>query len=115
VYADEQHVRVILQNLLSNALKYSPAGSAVELQLAPSSRAGTPGVVVSISNQAGAAGVPDADKVFSRYYRSAGARSQAGAGLGLWLCHTLASQLGSELHFHNDQSTIRFSFFLEAA
>lgn len=115
VHADEQHVRVILQNLLSNALKYSPPGSAVELQLAPSRHAGTPGIVVSVSNQAGVAGVPDADKVFSRYYRSAGARSQAGAGLGLWLCHTLAAQLGSELRFQHDQSTIRFSFFLEAA
>lgn len=115
VQADEQHVRVILQNLLSNALKYSPAGSAVELRLAPSSLAGAPGVVVSVSNQAGAAGVPDADKVFSRYYRSAGARSQAGAGLGLWLCHTLAAQLGSELRFHHDHATIQFSFFLEGA
>lgn len=49
--------------------------------------------------------------MFARYYRSEGARSQVGAGLGLWL----AQQLGSALMFQPSQEQVVFSFYLELA
>jgi hypothetical protein len=51
----------------------------------------------------GSAGRPDAFKVFARYYR----------GLGLWLAHTIALKMGSQLHCCSDDSTVNFYFTLE--
>ncbi len=115
VYSDAQYLRLILLNLLSNALKYSPAGSQVELRLMTATPAGVPGVAVSVMNRTGAAGQPDPAQVFTRYYRAEGARKQVGAGLGLWLCHTLARQLGADLRYDRIAQGVCFSFFLEAA
>lgn len=115
IYSDAQYLRLILLNLLSNAIKYSPADSQVELRLEAANPAGVAGVAVSVLNRTGAAGQPDPEQVFTRYYRAEGARKQVGAGLGLWLCHTLARQLGAELRFDSVAHGVCFSFFVEAA
>jgi signal transduction histidine kinase len=115
VFSDDQYVRLILLNLLSNALKYSPPQSSVELQWEPAVAGDKPGVTVLVRNAVGVAGTPDAAQVFARYYRAEGARKQVGAGLGLWLARSLAGQLGSELHYQADREQVIFSFFLESA
>ena len=115
VFSDAQYLRLILLNLLSNALKYSPPGSLVELQLDTTSVKNRAGVTLRVTNAVGAAGTPDPSHVFSRYYRAEGARRQVGAGLGLWLAQALARQLGSELQFQAAQEQVVFSFFLESA
>ena len=62
-------------NLLSNAEKYSPAGSAITVRVGR-------GTVTVVDRGAGIA-AEDADRVFDRFYRSDTARSQPGSGLGL--------------------------------
>ena len=115
VFSDAQYVRLILLNLLSNALKYSPPDSPVALQFEAMEINGVASVVLRVTNAVGAAGVPDAAQIFDRYYRAEGARRQVGAGLGLWLAQALARQLGSDLKFQTDQAHIVFSFSLELA
>lgn len=115
VFSDAQYVRLILLNLLSNALKYSPPDSPVELQVETTALKDTAGVTVRIRNAVGAAGIPDAVQVFTRYYRAEGARRHVGAGLGLWLARELARQLGSELQFQAGREQVCFSFSLESA
>lgn len=115
VFSDQQYLRLILLNLLSNALKYSPPDSAVELRFETAARQGTAGVTLHIGNAVGVAGMPDPMRVFDRYYRAEGARRQVGAGLGLWLAQALARQLGSELHYQGGQGRVGFSFFVEVA
>jgi signal transduction histidine kinase len=115
VFSDAQYVRLILLNLLSNALKYSPPDSPVELQFDSATVKNRAGVTLRVVNAVGAAGLPDPAHVFARYYRAEGARRQVGAGLGLWLAQALARQLGSELHFQADQGQVVFSFSLELA
>lgn len=113
--ADPHYFRMILLNLLGNALKYSPPDSTVELTVdgAPEGDAGS--INLTVSNQVGRAGLPDPSRVFSRYYRSDGARGQAGAGLGLWLSQSVATQMGSRIHFTGGQSRVAFSFRMERA
>jgi signal transduction histidine kinase len=56
------------------------------LSLAPQPHADDrPGWRWRIENTVGEAGVPEADKVFDKYYRSAKAQRQSGSGLGLGL------------------------------
>lgn len=115
VFSDEQYLRLILLNLLSNALKYSPPDSPVELRFETTARQGAAGVTLHIGNAVGVAGMPDAARVFDRYYRAEGARRQVGAGLGLWLAQALTRQLGSELRYQGGQGRVGFSFFVELA
>jgi len=115
VLADAQDLRLILLNLLGNALKYSPPDSAVGLRFEATAAQGMAGVTLSVENAVGAAGVPDAAQVFTRYYRAEGARCQVGAGLGLWLAQALARQMGTELTFQPDRERVVFGLFLEAA
>lgn len=115
VTTDAQYLRLILLNLLSNALKYSPPQSRIGLHVEPASHPDRRGVTVRVVNAVGSAGVPDGAHVFERYYRSEGARRLVGAGLGLWLAQALARQLGSGLVFQADPQTVVFSLFLESA
>lgn len=115
VFSDVHYVRLILLNLLSNALKYSPPNSPVELQLDATTVQGVTGSTLRVINAVGAAGVPDAAQVFARYYRAEGARRQVGAGLGLWLAQALARQIGTELKFQHEREQVVFGFFLEVA
>jgi signal transduction histidine kinase len=102
VYSDYQYLRIILSNLLSNALKYSAPNSIVAFDIERTVLDGRDGLHFCISNSPGAAGMPDPEQVFARYYRSEGARRCVGVGLGLWLAQTTTRQLSSELHFHAD-------------
>lgn len=87
-------LRVILINLLDNALKYSPPGSSVTLTVDAPALAGTAGPLLTISNWPGRAGRPDPKRVFSKYYRSDGARHTTGSGQGTYLVAGLARLLG---------------------
>jgi signal transduction histidine kinase len=115
VVSDYQYVRLILLNLLSNALKYSPPDSLVEFEIQRTLVKGVRVVYFSVSNAVGAAGMPDPSQVFARYYRSESARAHVGVGLGLWLAQAVARQLGSEVHFRAAQGQVVFGFELELA
>jgi signal transduction histidine kinase len=115
VFSDYQYVRLILRNLLSNALKYSPADSMIELQIESTSVNNVACVSFRVVNTVGAAGMPDPAQVFSRYYRSEAARQHVGAGLGLWLAQAVARQLGSEVHFQAPHGQVVFGFCLAQA
>lgn len=78
--ADPDALDRIVKNLLSNAAKYSPAGSEIRV------RAEGNGTLVEISVEDDGPGIPDEARphVFERYYRVPG-RSRAVRGLGLGL------------------------------
>ncbi len=115
VKADYQGARVILLNLLGNARKYSPPGTTVACAIEPAKEHGRPGVRIRVSNEVGAAGVPDPLEVFTRYYRSEGARQVSGAGLGLWLARETARAMGTEIVYSTDAARACFDLWLEVA
>ena len=80
VHADIGLTERVLDNLIGNALKYTPEGGQVEVGLT----AGDQVVWVRVSDNG--VGIPSGDLpfIFDRFYRAAGERGQtAGAGLGL--------------------------------
>lgn len=81
-------------NLLDNALAYSPQGSTVDMML--QEHLTTPErakhLTLTVRNLVGKAGLPDAQRLFGKYYRAEGAHLRTGSGLGLYLVKNLAEQ-----------------------
>jgi signal transduction histidine kinase len=113
VFTDYTYARIILINLLTNALKYSPPESPVHLVVQTQQVNGRPALKFRVSNTVGAAGKPDPLKVFTRYYRAEGAKKEVGAGLGLWLASSIALKLGTKLRCSTDETQVHFDFSLE--
>ncbi|MDO9232446.1 MAG: 7TM-DISM domain-containing protein [Methylotenera sp.] len=109
---DRQLLRVTLNNLVSNAIKYAAKESIIDIRAMPHLRAKQSGVLVVISNQPGAAGLPDPDKVFNKYYRSPGAHRKTGSGLGLYLVKSYMALLGGEVAYNVVDHYVEFSIWL---
>lgn len=114
--SDMQYLKIIFNNLLTNALKYSPPDTLIELSVQSVIDAlGTKSVSFCVSNEVGEAGTPAPDRAFERFYRAEAARNQSGAGLGLWLSQELAHALGAEVVMQQDDVKISFSLVLPYA
>lgn len=113
VETDLQCVQIITGNLIENALQYGDPLQAVRVSLMAHTRAdGRAGLCLQVCNSQGNAGRPDADKLFTKYYRSAPAQRQSGTGLGLYLSHNLAQQIGGELRYQPTDQHICFELWL---
>jgi signal transduction histidine kinase len=113
VTADKHYLSVIFNNLFDNALRYGDLLEPICVDArAKANHAGQRGVVVTVSNRPGFAGWPDPDKVFKKYYRSAGAEAKSGTGLGLYLIRTLAHLMGGECNYVPDEKNIAFELWL---
>lgn len=88
-YGDRDLLFQIFTNLLDNAVKYTPSGGDIRLELA-----GAPETATIILTDSGS-GIPEAErkKVFERFYRMEQSRISSGNGLGLSLV-----AIGIELH-----------------
>ena len=116
VSVDPIFLRSILENLLSNGLKYSSANSTVFLNVATISNddanANGKQIRFEVKNQIGKVGPPQIDKIFSRYYRAEEAKGYSGTGLGLWLADQQAKEMGASIECHIDPNWTSFSFTL---
>lgn len=98
VRGQPQPLRVLLRNLLDNAIKYSPEGGQVDLSLAIDD--GAPCLVVEDSGPGIAAG--ERERVFDRFYRTATAGA-AGSGLGLAIVRAIAIRHGARVRLDRSQ------------
>lgn len=109
VKTDEKLLKVILANLIDNALKYSKPLSMVEVHV----RVDGSKVILTVLNQVGNAGMPDKNRVFSKYYRSERAHGQIGSGLGLYLTAQFAQMLGMRLRYVPKPEVVEFELCLQ--
>ena len=93
VRTDPERLSQCLTNLIENALKYSPAGSAIQLGLSSEGDQ----VVFHIRDQG--AGVPEADRerIFERFKRGSTSGSTSGHGIGLAVVKTLMDRMGGKV------------------
>lgn len=95
VEVDPDRMIQVLDNIMNNAIKYSPDGGTITGRMSVDSDH----VVISISDQG--MGIPKADlhKIFSRFYRVDRARSRAmgGSGLGLAISKEVVEQHGGRI------------------
>ena len=89
VYADSDAVRRILDNLIGNAIKFTPEKGIIRINIADNEREKK--VHISVYNTG--AGIPadDIPYVFDRFYKSDRSRGldKTGAGLGLFIAKTI--------------------------
>lgn len=111
--SDLQCIQIVVNNLIDNALNHGDPQAPVQIALhAQAGDDACAGLVLTVGNRPGPSGWPEADQLFAKYYRSSGAQRQSGSGLGLYLSHNLAAQLGGTLRYRPDASHIRFELWL---
>jgi signal transduction histidine kinase/CheY-like chemotaxis protein len=95
VAADRDRVGQVLINLVSNALKYSPAGGDVSVEAHHHGDM----IVISITDHGLGISRADLKRLFTKFYRvdSAMTREIGGTGLGLSICKTIIELLGGEI------------------
>ena len=110
--ADAQMFSIVLGNLLDNACKYSAPGSRIQISLRSAEENGLTGWLWHVSNAAGPAGLPHADRLFEKYYRSPQARRQSGSGLGLFLVKGLLDLMQGRIAYETQIDRAVFSIWL---
>ena len=110
--ADAQMFSIVLGNLLDNACKYSAPGRRIQISLRSAEENGLTGWLWQVSNAAGPAGLPHADRLFEKYYRSPQARRQSGSGLGLFLVKGLLDLMRGRIAYETQIDRAVFSIWL---
>jgi signal transduction histidine kinase len=95
---DEQRMRQVMFNLISNAIKYTPADGRITLQ----ARRQDGWIVLSVCDTG--IGIPEADheRVFGKFERANGQARQSGAGLGLSLVKNFIELHGGRIEIVSD-------------
>ncbi len=93
VHSNREGIAVLLHNLVQNAIRYTPPGGQVQVDVR--THEGATELVVSDSGP----GIPEQERerVFQRFYRGLGTRAP-GSGLGLSIVHRIATLNGLEVH-----------------
>jgi signal transduction histidine kinase len=116
IKSDQQLLKSVVSNLLDNALKYSPPGSAVQLRVRQGMHEGLRGCELSVENEvalrAGVAIFPDEEQLFKKYYRADGARRHSGSGLGLYLVANFVRLLGGAVRYERQELSVKFTVWL---
>lgn len=105
---DMSLMRLALRNLLSNALKFSPRGSSVEVRVTDTES--PPALHIAVSDCGG--GIPSAllPRLFTRGARGGNATSSDGLGLGLYIVERVMSLHGGSVevqHTGTEGTTIK--------
>jgi signal transduction histidine kinase len=91
VLAAREDLNVMLDNLIENAISYSPAGGPVRIEWG---RAGSQAAVLGVLDRGPGVGEDEREAVFERFYRGQAGRDVSGTGLGLPIVAALARRWG---------------------
>jgi NtrC-family two-component system sensor histidine kinase KinB len=105
VWGDPARLSIVLNNLLSNALKYSPAGGTVTIRVSSGQNAAVGGEqVVQVAVTDGGPGIPAElrERVFEKFFRVEDQQGDAqngvrGTGIGLYLCREIVRAHGGSI------------------
>jgi signal transduction histidine kinase len=114
--ADEYFFKIIISNLLDNALKYAPKDSLIEIKAGVMPALdGLEQAKLIITNKVGVLGSPDPQKIFKRFYRNPLAQSVSGSGLGLNLVRELSQIQNLKLTVDSNQERVSITLLLPLA
>jgi two-component system sensor histidine kinase KdpD len=112
IQADYVQVDRVIANLLENAMRYTPPGSAIEI----GASADKSTMTISVTNQGPAIPAPLQARLFEKFYRISDERSDdMETGLGLSICKGIVEAHGGKIWLESPiggNSGARFSFTL---
>ncbi|HLY28635.1 MAG TPA: ATP-binding protein [Aggregatilineales bacterium] len=111
VPGDEMRLRQVIDNLLGNAIKYSPKGGEVRISGAFDDRS----VTLSVTDHGVGLAPDEQERIFERFYRVDGAlsRKTQGTGLGLYLARAVIEAHGGQISVESQPGVgSTFSFTL---
>jgi PAS domain S-box-containing protein len=97
VWGDRDLLRILVQNLLANAIKHRVPDRPVEIEVSARRPAGGSWELVVEDNGRGFAAV-DHDRIFALFGRTAEGAKLEGAGIGLATCRRIAERHGGSIH-----------------
>ena len=106
VWGDVERLQDVLNNLVSNALKYSTPFSPINI----STHRDNGQVRVSVTNTGSSIPAGDEERVFTRFYRGQG-HQQTGYGLGLYLARRLVGQHGGRIWVESPSAEVTTFYF----
>ena len=92
VYADEERVTEVIQNIIENAIKYGD-GKKISLATEHDDEAYT----ISIRSTGCELEAKELPHIFDSFYRGSNAGTKPGSGLGLYICRELVHQMEGEI------------------
>jgi len=102
VSADPTLSRMVIQNLLTNAIKYTPESGTIEVMLETKSND------LSVKVKDNGYGIPEADqgKMFTKLYRASNVTDKVtdGNGLGLYVIKNIVEQSGGTISFESREN-----------
>lgn len=113
VKADEKRLRVALDNLIENAIKYGSSDTDIHLTI---STEDTLSVLFSIENRG--IGIPesDHDRIFEKFFRASNTTQQTGTGLGLYTTKQIIEHHNGTISFTGEEGVgTRFDVTLPCA
>jgi PAS domain S-box-containing protein len=90
---DEARLQQVLTNLLTNAVKYSPRGGAIEVFI----ESAADDVTVCVKDQGIGLAKGESRHVFERFFRAKSTRRLEGSGLGLYICQSIVAAHGGRI------------------
>jgi two-component system sensor histidine kinase/response regulator len=112
--ADPVHIKQLWTNLISNAIKYTPAGGRIDVRLFPQD-----GIIVGEVADTGI-GIAEADqpRLFEEFFRTEQAKAftQHGTGLGLSIVKQIVQEYGGDIQVDSELGKgTKFTFRLPAS
>ena len=98
VWADRNLLRLAVDNVVANALRYSPEKTVIEVRI---HRCPEGGVAVTVQDEGPGLRKGEESAVFERFYRGGGAVSESGFGLGLSIARWGIEAFGGNLQAAN--------------
>jgi signal transduction histidine kinase len=93
VEGDRARLRRVVENLVGNAVKYSPDGTPVQVEV----RATDEGAIIAVHDRGVGIADDELPHIFSPFYRASTAGDMPGAGLGLTSAKTIVEQHGGQI------------------
>ena len=110
IESDLNLLRIILGNLLDNAIKYGDENNSILVDAKVQNQI----ITLTVTNTVGEVGLPDEEKIFTKYYRAEKAHKYTGSGLGLYLVINLIKLLKGQARYFisMDRKLITFELTL---
>lgn len=97
INADPKLLRMVFQNLLTNAVKYTPEGGSITIGLSKEDA----NILIAVADTGFGIPAHQQDKIFTKFFRADNAREKEpdGNGLGLYIVRSLIEHSGGKIWF----------------